>query len=51
MIVHPMVEAYLTKGLFTSIIKKWRKKYKLSISLKGDSALEFLEHHLFGEAG
>ena len=29
--VNPIVEAYLTKGVFSSIIRKWKKKYKVSI--------------------
>lgn len=32
--VNPLVEAYLTKGLFSSIIKKWKKKYDAQIKLK-----------------
>jgi len=51
MLVHPMVEAYLTKGWFNSTIKKWKKKYKMNIKLEADSSLEFLENHIYDVSG
>ncbi|WP_306641847.1 Rne/Rng family ribonuclease [Sanyastnella coralliicola] len=47
LVVHPMVEAYLTKGLWNSTIKKWRKQYKMKIALEANSSLQFLEHHFY----
>ncbi|MGB1031647.1 MAG: Rne/Rng family ribonuclease [Flavobacteriales bacterium] len=51
MLVHPMVEAYLTKGWFNNIIRTWRKKYKMNIKLEDDSSLEFLENHIYDTNG
>lgn len=31
--VNPLVEAYLTKGMFNSILRKWKRKYKVSIDI------------------
>lgn len=51
LIVHPMVEAYLRKGWLNSIIRKWRKQYKLKIHLEANSSLQFLEHHFYDKNG
>lgn len=51
LLVHPMVEAYLTKGWFNSIVKKWRKKYGMKINLQADTSLEFLESHFYDAQG
>ncbi|MEO0405034.1 MAG: Rne/Rng family ribonuclease, partial [Bacteroidota bacterium] len=51
LLVHPMVEAYLTKGWFNSIIKKWRKKYKRKINLEADTSVELLEYHFYQAEG
>ena len=37
--VNPILSAYLTKGLFSSIAKKWSKKY--SCKLKIDTITDF----------
>lgn len=47
--VHPFIHAYLTKGLFTNIIRKWRKKYKCKIKSESMMAYTFLEFHLFNK--
>ncbi len=31
--VNPLVEAYLTKGIFNSIVKRWRRKYQISLKV------------------
>lgn len=51
LIVHPIVEAYLTKGLFTNIIKKWKKKFKLKLDIEAASSVEFLEYHFLDKEG
>lgn len=51
MIVHPMVEAYLTKGFWTSIVKKWRSRYRMKIAVEASSSSEFLEYHFFDQEG
>jgi len=35
--VNPLVEAYLTKGVFNSIIRKWKKQYGCYIKVLSDS--------------
>ncbi len=47
LVVHQMVEAYLTKGWFNSIIKKWRKKYGVKIVVEASTSSELLEYHFF----
>ena len=41
--VNPLVEAYLTKGMFNSIIKKWRKKYGVAISISASENMAILD--------
>lgn len=51
MIVHPMVEAYLRKGWLNSILRKWRRQFKIKIHLEANSSLQFLEYHLYDKGG
>lgn len=51
LVVHPMVEAYITKGWFNSILKKWKSKYKIKIEVEASSSCEFLEYHFFDIEG
>lgn len=44
--VHPYIEAYLTKGIF-SIEKKWWLKYKKRVKVKAISTYHLLEYHFF----
>ncbi|MFV0522420.1 MAG: Rne/Rng family ribonuclease [Mangrovibacterium sp.] len=46
--VHPFVEAYLTKGMF-SIQRKWRCKFKKKTVIQSTPALGFLDCHFFDE--
>ena len=41
--VNPLVEAYLTKGSFSSIRRKWQKKYKATIKIEAVSDLAILQ--------
>jgi ribonuclease G len=50
-VVHPMVEAYLTKGWWSNIIKQWSRKYKLKLQVEASSSSTMLEYHVFDEAG
>lgn len=50
-VVHPMLEAYLTKGLFNSMVSSWRKRYKIKIKIESDSTSELLEYHLYDKEG
>lgn len=49
--VHPFLEAYLTRGIFSSIQGKWRSKYKKKIKIRPESAHHFLEYHFYNESG
>ncbi len=47
--VHPFIEAYLTKGLFSSIKKKWRTKFKKKIDIRPVSSYHFTEYHFLNQ--
>ncbi|MFT5956756.1 MAG: ribonuclease G, partial [Flavobacteriales bacterium] len=51
LLVHPMVEAYLRKGWLNSIIRNWKKNFKMKLTLEANSSLQFLEYHFYDEAG
>lgn len=44
---HPFIAAYLTKGLFKSIRRKWAKKYHRQIKVVPRDSFKFLEYHFF----
>ena len=41
--VNPLVEAYLTKGMFNSIIKKWKKKYGVAITVSASENMAIMD--------
>ncbi|BAV09316.1 ribonuclease G [Filimonas lacunae] len=47
LVVHPILYSHLTKGLFTSIRRKWRKKYKTPITIKPSTDYYLTEYHFF----
>ena len=49
--VHPYVYAYLTKGLFSSIIKKWKKRYTRDLTLIENQDLAMLEYQFVDNKG
>ncbi len=49
--VHPFVEAYLTKGLFTSLKRNWSKKLKCKLKISPEFALNLLEYKIFDLKG
>ncbi|MEY2938133.1 MAG: hypothetical protein RL062_722, partial [Bacteroidota bacterium] len=49
--VHPMVEAYLTKGFWSNIKKTWQKKYGVKIQLEASSSSELLQSKYLSIAG
>jgi ribonuclease G len=51
LVVHPMVEAYLTKGFFNNTRKRWAKKYKLKLAIEASTSSEFLEYHFYDTEG
>jgi len=49
--VHPMVEAFLNRGFFSSIAKNWKKKYKVKVKVESSSSSQFLEYHFHDKDG
>jgi ribonuclease G len=47
--VNPIVHSYLTKGFFTSIIKRWRRKYGISLKAKSNTNNHLVEYRFFNE--
>jgi len=47
--VHPFVEAYLTKGIFTSIRMKWLFKYNKWVTIIPRDSYKYLEYRLYNE--
>ena len=46
--VHPFIEAYLTKGLF-SLQRRWRVKFRKKVKVKPVSAYHFMEYHFLNK--
>ncbi|MDR1846840.1 MAG: Rne/Rng family ribonuclease [Bacteroidales bacterium] len=44
LIAHPFVCAYLTKGLFSSVKKQWKKKYGTKISIEKSDVVGLFEY-------
>lgn len=47
LVVHPIVYSHLTKGIFSSIKRKWRKKYKTPIQIKSNTDYYLTEFHFY----
>ena len=50
MYIHPFVEAYVKKGLF-SLYSKWRRKYGRSFKLLPDQSLAYLQYKVIDHDG
>lgn len=50
MYVHPYVEAYIKKGMF-SLYGKWRRTYGRSFKVIADEALAYLQYRVIDETG
>lgn len=48
MYVHPYVEAYIKKGMF-SLYGKWRRRYGRSIKIVADESLAYLQYKVFDD--
>lgn len=48
---NPIVGAYLTKGFFTSIVKKWSRKYGVAIKVVTQTDFAFLQTQWCNEKG
>jgi ribonuclease G len=49
--VHPFLEAYFNRGLFSSVVTKWKRKYKRKIKVEAVTAYHFMEYHFFNGKG
>jgi ribonuclease G len=48
--VHPILYAYLKKGIFNQVFK-WKRKFKRSIKIHPDKSLQLVEYHFYNEKG
>ncbi len=49
LVVHPIVFAYLPKGFFTSIVKKWKRKYKTNLKARSNTNYHLIDFKFFNE--
>jgi ribonuclease G len=50
--VHPILHAYLTKGLFfSSIARKWKRKYNIKLDITSNNQSHLTEFHFFDGNG
>ena len=49
LVVHPIVYAYLTKGFFSSILKKWKRKYKTNLKAKANTNCHLIDFKFYNE--
>lgn len=43
-LVHPIIHSHLTKGIFNSIIKRWKKKYKIKLQSQASNTSHLVEY-------
>ncbi|MDE7335957.1 MAG: hypothetical protein K2N10_06570, partial [Muribaculaceae bacterium] len=46
--VHPFVDAYIKKGLFNSIYRRWRKEFGGKFKIVADQSLAYLQYKVIG---
>jgi ribonuclease G len=51
LMIHPMMEAYIKRGLWNNTLKTWRKKYSIKLHVESNSSMELLEYHLYNQLG
>lgn len=47
--IHPFIAAYLSKGFFSSIRRKWAKKYKKDLKITPRDSFKFLEYEFLND--
>ncbi len=45
--VHPIVHSHLTKGIFTSIARKWKRKHKIKLHVQSNNNYHLIEFKFF----
>lgn len=48
--LHPIVYAYLTKGLFSNRVSRWKRKFKQKIKVRENSNYHLTEFHFFDDS-
>jgi ribonuclease G len=49
LVVHPIVYSHLTKGWFSSIIKKWKRNFKTKLKVQANTNFHMVEYKFFDE--
>ena len=49
--VNPILGSYLTRGIFSSIVKKWQKKYGCKIEVVETTDFTVLQNEFYDEKG
>jgi ribonuclease G len=49
--VNPILGAYLTRGIFSSIVGKWKKKYRCKIEVVETTEFSVLQNEFYDEKG
>ncbi|MEI2708855.1 MAG: ribonuclease E/G [Chitinophagaceae bacterium] len=47
--VHPIVFSHITKGWFTSIVKKWKRKHSIKLKVIANTSYGLVEFHFFDQ--
>jgi len=48
--VHPILYAYLKRGVFNQVFK-WKWKFRSKIKIRSDKSLQLIEYHFYNEKG
>ena len=51
LLLNPFIYAYINKGLFSSIKRKWISKYKNGLKIKEQASLHLLEYKILNKRG
>ena len=51
LLIHPMVEAYVTRGFWNNQVKRWKKAFGMKITVEGNSSMELLQYNLYDPSG
>ena len=51
LMLHPILEAYITQGWWRSIRRTWEKKFGMKLAIESNSSMEILEFHVYNALG
>jgi ribonuclease G len=49
--VNPILGAYLTRGIFSSIVSRWKKKYRCKVEVVESTDFTVLQNEFYNEKG